>query len=180
MQVDLTNYKNRLSFKNKLGRALWNCTYWLLFRPFPGRLFNPWRILILSIFGAKFKGKVTIHQTVKIWAPWNLEMDTTGFAAQVKCYNVDKVIIKKCAVISEGAYLCTASHNIYSHNHELLTAPIVIESQVWMAVESFVGMGVTIGEGAVVGARAAVFKDVEPWTIVGGNPAKVINKRIIN
>ena len=38
-------------------------------------------------------------------------------------------------------------------------------------------MGVTIGEGAVVGARAAVFKDVEPWTVVGGNPAKFIKKR---
>ena len=41
-------------------------------------------------------------------------------------------------------------------------------------------MGVTIGEGAVVAARAAVFKDVEPWTIVGGNPAKPIKKRVIN
>jgi putative colanic acid biosynthesis acetyltransferase WcaF len=40
-------------------------------------------------------------------------------------------------------------------------------------------MGVTIGEGAVVGARGCVFKDVEPWTVVGGNPAKFIKKRII-
>lgn len=40
-------------------------------------------------------------------------------------------------------------------------------------------MGVTIGEGAIVGARAAVFKDVPPWTVVGGNPAKFIKKRVI-
>lgn len=39
------------------------------------------------------------------------------------------------------------------------------------------GMGVTISNGAVVGARSAVFKDVEPWTVVGGNPAKFIKKR---
>lgn len=39
-------------------------------------------------------------------------------------------------------------------------------------------MGVTIGEGAVVGARAVVFKDVEPWTVVGGNPAKKIKDRV--
>ena len=38
-------------------------------------------------------------------------------------------------------------------------------------------MGVTIGQGAVVGATASVYKDVEPWTIVGGNPAKFIKKR---
>jgi len=41
-------------------------------------------------------------------------------------------------------------------------------------------MGITIKQGAVVGARACVFKDVEPWTIVGGNPAKYIKKRVIN
>ena len=57
--------------------------------------------------------------------------------------------------------------------------PIVIEAQAWVAADAFVGMGVTIGEGAVVGARAAVFKDVEPWTVVGGNPAKFIKNRVI-
>lgn len=41
-------------------------------------------------------------------------------------------------------------------------------------------MGVTVGEGAVVGARVAVFKDVAPWTVVRGNPAKYIKDRIIN
>jgi len=40
-------------------------------------------------------------------------------------------------------------------------------------------MGLTIGEGAIVGARASVFKDVPPWTVVGGNPAKFIKKRVI-
>lgn len=49
-----------------------------------------------------------------------------------------------------------------------------------MAAEAFIGPGVTIGEGAVVGARGCVFKDVDPWTVVGGNPAKFIKKRIIN
>lgn len=40
-------------------------------------------------------------------------------------------------------------------------------------------MGVTIGQGAVVGATASVYKDVESWTVVGGNPAKFIKKREI-
>ena len=42
-----------------------------------------------------------------------------------------------------------------------------------------IDLGGSIGEGAVVGARAAVFKDVEPWTVVGGNPAKFIKNRVI-
>jgi len=62
---------------------------------------------------------------------------------------------------------------------ELTHHPIVIGSQSWIAARAFIGPGVTIGEGAVVGACAAVFKDVEPWTVVGGNPAKFIKKREI-
>ena len=81
--------------------------------------------------------------------------------------------------ISQGAYLCTASHDIMDKNNPLITAPIHINSFAWIASDAFIGMGVTVGEGAVVGARAAVFKDVEPWTVVGGNPAKFIKKRII-
>jgi len=61
----------------------------------------------------------------------------------------------------------------------LLCKPIVIGSQVWIAADSFIGPGVCIGEGAVIGARSAVFKDVQGWTVVGGNPAVFIKKRII-
>ena len=59
----------------------------------------------------------------------------------------------------------------------LTTAPIVIESQVWVCAAAFVAPGVTVGEGAVVGARACVIKDVEPWTVVSGNPAIFIRQR---
>lgn len=105
-----------------------------------------------------------------------------GFCAigpNVNVYNVDKIIIKDRAEISQGAHLCTASHDITDPKHHLITAPIIIGERAWVAADAFVGMGVTIGEGAVVGARAAVFKDVEPWTVVGGNPAKVIKERIM-
>ena len=83
-------------------------------------------------------------------------------------------------VVSQGANLCTASHDISDSQMALITKPIIIENRAWVASDAFVGMGVTIGEGAVVGARAAVFKDVEAWTVVGGNPARFLKKRIIN
>ena len=62
----------------------------------------------------------------------------------------------------------------------LLHSPIVMQDHSWVAAEAFIGPGVTIGEGAVVGARAAVFRDVEAWSVVGGNPAKFLKKRVIN
>ena len=97
----------------------------------------------------------------------------------VICYNVAPIHIGAQSTVSQGAFLCTASHDITDKKNPLITAPIVIESQAWVAADAYVGMGVTIGEGAVVGARAAVFKDVEPWTVVGGNPAHLLKERII-
>lgn len=104
-------------------------------------------------------------------------MPHIGPKAQI--YSVDRIILKTKVCISQGAYLCTASHDITNTNNPLITATICINSFSWIAADAFVNMGVTIGEGAVVGARAAVFKDVEPWTVVGGNPAKFIKKRVI-
>ncbi|MFT3942081.1 type B chloramphenicol O-acetyltransferase [Rhodopseudomonas sp.] len=53
----------------------------------------------------------------------------------------------------------------------------VIGNDVWIGTEAIVMPGVRIGDGAVIGARAVVTNDVEPYAIVGGNPAKVIRKR---
>jgi putative colanic acid biosynthesis acetyltransferase WcaF len=55
----------------------------------------------------------------------------------------------------------------------------VIEPQAWVAAEAFVGPGVTVGEGAVLGARGVAFKALEPWTVYAGNPAQPLKKRII-
>ena len=94
-------------------------------------------------------------------------------------YNVAPITIGANTTVSQGAYLCTASHDVTSPLNPLITAPIVIEDQAWIGAKAYIGMGVTIGQGAVVGATASVYKDVEPWTIVGGNPAKFIKKREI-
>ena len=54
---------------------------------------------------------------------------------------------------------------------------IVLGNDVWTGFESVIMSGVTIGDGAIIGARAVVTKDVPPYTIVGGVPAKPIRKR---
>ncbi len=174
----LKKYRNSLSWKNRLGRLLWNITSFLLFRPFVSSLFTAWRIFLLRCFGAKIAKGVQVYSSARIWAPWNLVMEEYAcIASRVDCYNVDKVVIGRHATISQGAYLCTASHDITLSTHPLITAPIKIEDYAWVATDAFVSMGVTIGQGAVVGARACVYKDVESWYVVGGNPAKFIKKR---
>lgn len=180
-KIDLSQYENKLSRGNKLARLVWNIAYWLLLRPFPSSLFMPWRRLILRLFGARIGKGTQVYCTAKIWAPWNLEMgDYSCLASNVDCYNVDKISIGSNTTVSQKSYLCTASHDISNPKNPLITAPITIADQAWIAADAFVGMGVTIGQGAVVGARSAVFKNVEPWSVVGGNPAKFIKERTIH
>lgn len=176
----MSQYQNKLGRKHQIVRFLWNIVWVVFARPLPRSIGNGWKCLLLKSFGAKITKGAVVYSTAKIYYPANLIMEEYScLASNVDCYNVDVIRIGANATVSQGAYLCTASHDIYSKGHELITAPIVIGAQSWVAADAFVGMGVTIGEGAVVGARAAVFKDVEPWTIVGGNPAKFIKERVI-
>ncbi|GHT50823.1 colanic acid biosynthesis acetyltransferase WcaF [Bacteroidia bacterium] len=172
-----------ISWKNKLLRSLWNMVYTLFFRPFGTKIFKPWRLFILRIFGAKIHSEAGVYASVKIWAPWNLEMHRNAWLGpHVICYNMDKVILEEDVTVSQYVHLCAASHDINEINNpvtSLITAPIIIKSKAWIGTQAFIGLGVCIGEGAVVGATAAVFKDVESWTVVGGNPAKFIKKREI-
>ena len=178
--MEVRPYKNQLGLKNKCLRAIWWGVYILFFRFTPNPFFWNWRAFILRCFGASVGKHCKIRASASFWAPWNLQLeDFVSIGQKAQIYSVDKIIIKTKVCISQGAYLCTASHEITNKENPLITAPIVINSLSWIASDTFIGMGVTIGEGAVVGARAAVFKDVEPWTVVGGNPAKFIKKRII-
>jgi putative colanic acid biosynthesis acetyltransferase WcaF len=95
----------------------------------------------------------------------------------VDCYTVSLIRIGSYATVSQYSFLCAASHDIDSPDMKLITAPIVLADHVWVAADAFVGPGVTVQEGAVVGARASVFKDVAPWTVVGGNPARALRLR---
>jgi putative colanic acid biosynthesis acetyltransferase WcaF len=185
--MTLTNDKSnkveytRLTLVNKVGRILWIVTSFILFKPFTFKIFNPWRLFVLRLFGAKLHPRSGVYSSVTIWAPWNLEMDTNAWLGpKVDCFNAARIKIGANATISQKSYLCAASHDYTKSSHPLITSPIIIEDHVWIAADAFIGPGVKIGQGAVVGARACVFKDVEPWTVVGGNPAKFIKKRIIN
>jgi len=66
---------------------------------------------------------------------------------------------------------------IYSKNWDVVKSrPIKIHDNVWIGFDSVILSGVTIGEGAIVGARSVVRNDVEPWTVVAGNPAVVVKR----
>ncbi len=179
-KVDLSRYHNVLSRKHQVIRLLWSIVWAVFARPLPWSVGSGWKRFLLRLFGARIHATAVVYSSAKVYYPANLKMNAYScLASEVDCYNVDWIEIGANSTVSQGAYLCTASHDITNPLNPLITAPIVIKDQAWIAADAFVGMGVTIGQGAVVGACAAVFKDVEPWTVVGGNPAQFIKKRII-
>jgi putative colanic acid biosynthesis acetyltransferase WcaF len=100
-----------------------------------------------------------------------------NLAPEVNCYCMDKITLGDYASVSQGAHLCAGTHDIDDPHFQLVTMPIIIGPNAWVAAEAFVGPGVRIGEGAVLGARAVAFADLEPNMVYVGNPAKPLRRR---
>ena len=176
--MDYIHFQSPYTTANRVKRMLWRICWTLLARPFPKSTFMPWKRCLLRLFGAKVADTANVYASASVFMPWNLVMkDHACLASGVDCYNAALIELGVNATVSQRAFLCTASHDITSPCHEQIERPIVIADRAWVAAEAFIGPGVTVGEGAVVGARAAVFKDVEPWTVVGGNPARDLQRR---
>jgi putative colanic acid biosynthesis acetyltransferase WcaF len=160
----------------QLRRVLWafgKIVFWMIPRP----IYAPRRVL-LRWFGAKIGRNVNIANTASIYFPWNLEVgDWSAIGEHAYIYNLGKICIGSQATISQRAHLCAGTHDYRDSTMPLLTPPISIGNQAWVCADAFVGPGVAVGEGAVVGARSVVMKDIEAWTVVAGNPATVLKKR---
>eukprot|EP01035_Chromulina_nebulosa_P019691 gene19691-25611_t len=152
------------NLSHRLLRATWQLC-WLLLASWTPPQFHPWRRMLLAGFGAKMARRSDVRGSATVWYPPNLTMGyRTILAERVNCYNMAVVSIEEGAIVSQGAHLCCGSHDIGSESFDLLVSPISIGRNSWVAGEAFVGPGVIVGEGAVLGARAVAFKNLEPWT----------------
>ncbi|WP_339539351.1 acyltransferase [Pseudomonas sp. RA_5y_Pfl1_P24] len=79
--------------------------------------------------------------------------------------------------INEGVRILTGTHDLDDPAWRLKVAPVVIGDYAWIATDAMILPGVTIGEGAVIGAGSVVGRDVPPYTVVAGNPARLIRSR---
>lgn len=87
------------------------------------------------------------------------------------------LIIHDNVDIAQDVQIWTQEHDINSSNHSLKSLPVEIEENVWIASRATILPGVKIGKGAVIACGAVVTKNVSPYTIVAGIPAKEIGKR---
>jgi putative colanic acid biosynthesis acetyltransferase WcaF len=159
-------------------RILWGAGQ-LLFRFSPRPCFG-WRRLVLRCFGAKIGANVNTYGSTRIYFPWNLTVgDWSALGEEAFIYNLGPVTLGEKVTISHRAQLCAGTHDYKQADLPLLKPPIIIRDQAWICADAFIGPGVTVGEGAIVGARCVVTKNVEPWAIMGGNPARFIKQRVL-
>lgn len=172
-----TYHDINVTFGNRTARALWGIVYLLLYRPSP-RTAHGWRCMLLRLFGAQIGKGVHPYNSARIWAPWHLIMDDgSSIDDHVICYNVTTVHLGRNAVVSQHSYLCPGSHDIDRPGRPVIGSPIHIGNDAWVAVQCFIGPGVTIGDNAVVGARSTVTRDVAPDSVVAGSPPRLLRMR---
>ena len=174
-----SNQNSSFGLGHRMWRGLWGVVWLLAFRPTP-RPFHAWRRFLLRLFGAKVGRGVKVYQSAQIWAPWNLTLaDFAVIGPDVDCYCVAPITVGEQSTVSQYCYLCAATHDFEDPDFRLVPQAIVIKDQVWLCADVFVGPGVTIEQGAVVGARSSVFTDLPAWKVCFGSPAKPHRDRVI-
>lgn len=161
----------------RLKLVLWMIAWAWLFRPTPKPL-SPWRVILLKLFGCKVTGRPFVSNRAQIKFPWNLTLeDRACLSPDCNVYNLAPITLKARSTVAQEVYLCAGTHDFSKPSLPLVTGEIVIGEDAFLGVRALVLPGVEIGAGAIVGAGAVVTRDVPDWTIVAGNPAKVIRKR---
>lgn len=164
------------------GRPAWFVQLWwmvdaLLVRPTPQALFA-WRRFVLRRFGAQIGSNVKIRPGVRVTYPWKLKVgDNCWIGDDATLYTIDEISLGDHVVISQGAYLCAGTHDARDISFPVVAGSISIGSETWIATRAFIGPGIRVGRGAVVGACSVVQSDVPPATIYAGFPARAVRTR---
>lgn len=160
-------------------RCLWALVQATLFRCSPRGL-HGFRNTLLRLFGARIApgGHVRIYPTARIIYPWKLTCEARVMIGPgVNIYNLASVTLGYGAQLSQGVHLCAGTHDYSRWSMPLVTHPIVIGANAWLAADVFVGPGVTVGELAVIGARSVVVKDQPARFVCAGNPCRPLKPR---
>lgn len=140
--------------------------------------FNAWRLFVLRLFGTRIHGRPFVHGRARIQQPWNLTLHHRAcLGERATAYSLGPIEIGADATVAQEAYLCTGTHDFTSPLLSLQTASICVGRGAFVGARAFVLPGVTLGEGCVIGAAAVVTKDVAPFAIMAGNPARRIGER---
>lgn len=128
--------------------------------------------------GMKIGNGSTIHMQAKFYKPSGIQIGKDTIIGEgVVMDGRDTIRIGDHVDFASEVMIYNAEHDIHSSDFHAITAPVTIEDYVFIGPRAVILPGVTLGKGSVVGAGAVVTKNVEPFKIVGGVPAKEIGER---
>lgn len=136
------------------------------------------RRFFYQLAGIKIGKGSTIHMKARFYDPKNISIGEDSIIGEgVVLDGRDLLIIGNHVDIATEVMVYNSEHNVNDENFMATNAPVKIEDYVFVGPRVIILAGVTVGRGAVVGAGAVVTKDVPPYAIVGGVPAKIIGER---
>jgi putative colanic acid biosynthesis acetyltransferase WcaF len=139
---------------------------------------HAWRAFVLSCFGARLGADCHIYPSARIWAPWNLNCESAvAIADGAEIYNPKPVFLGSHSIVSQQAYLCGATHDLDDPEFPMISASIHVGAFAWICARATVQMGVTVGEGAVLGLGSVATRDLDAWSVYVGIPARRIRDR---
>ncbi len=140
--------------------------------------FHGFRRFFYRLVGIKIGKGSTIHMKARFYDPRNIVIGEDSIIGEgVVLDGRDLLTIGNHVDIASEVMIYNSEHNVNDENFVATNAPVKIEDYVFIGPRVIILAGVTVGRGAVVGAGAVVTKDVPPYSIVGGIPAKIIGER---
>lgn len=139
---------------------------------------NPLRNFYLELFRIRLGEGTSIHRGCKFFHVGKLSVGNNT-VVNFGCYldNRRGINIGNNVGIAHNTKIYTLGHDLNDPQFKTKGAAVTIEDNAFIFSNALIMPGVSIGEGAIVLAGSVVTKDVKPWTIVGGNPAKKIRER---
>jgi len=179
IRPDLSRFDNRSYHPGR--NRLWQAAWFFLGLPLLRCTMLPSSAVrrgLLRLFGARIGKGVVIKPGVRVKYPWRLDIgDFTWIGEDCWIDNLDQVTIGDNACLSQGVYLCTGNHDWKDPAFALRTAPIRIGAGAWVAARASLAPGVSVGECAIAGFGAVVTREIPPFEIHAGNPAKPVANR---
>ena len=170
-------YQSPWSLTTKVMRVMF-IMVWVLTCRFTPNPLNRWRLFILRLFGTKISGRPYVAPSARISTPWNVTLeDRAAIGPGAEVYALGEIILRERSTVSQYCYLCTGSHDISQVELPLTVGTVEIGVDALLFAQVFVAPGVKIGDGAVIGSRSVVTKDMPAWKICVGNPCKPIKDR---
>ncbi len=140
--------------------------------------FHAFRLAMYRMAGVRIGQRSSFHWRARFFSPWNLRIGRNTIIGNDSMLDArNGITIGDNVSLSMGVWIWTMEHDPQDPWYGVKGGPVVIEDYAWISCRAVILPGVTIGKGAVVAAGAVVTRDVPPYTIVGGTPAKVIGER---